>query len=1438
MKKILRCLLAAVFVMSLFAVCTFQSAAESTEYTDADGNVYTYTQTSSGVKINRIILKNFGTNLVIPDTINGTPVTALGNNLFGDYDAYTCSMVVGVTIPDTVKTLGVYTFNDCEKLQNVAFGNVTDITIYSGTFQSCFNLQSVTFGKTQNVTIAASAFARLTKLQKVDFGNPTGMVIKNSCFQKSGLREITVPKGVSLGQYVFSECPNLIKAEIYASPLKQTEKTTDPRTGKVISERDVFSEYLFYKCPVLRDVSITTYETIYPYMFSECPDLQTVNVGHATAIGNYAFANCPSLKNFTCNGKINIGRLSFENCSEMEYFDFSKVSKLDYASFANCSSLKNVNISNIGISEKCFSGCKSLTSLDLSGVTEIGSFAFAACTGLQELYFDHDIAVYDYAFQNCTGLKKIRIGDKVKCINLSYPSFESYRLAENIFEGCTNVEYIYIGAAFLPTVVTDNDIYLASDFFGFYHLDALETIEVSPNNPYYRSDNSVLYVDEGDVFILLCYPRAKKGAYYSTEKALADVHKDFTLGYLAFCRNRYIQEVNFTRPVVYPEFEENDTDLIYYGLLDRSFYDTSVEKVTFPKGGMKTIGYSMFADSAIRDIDLSDTQEIHSYAFAGCKNLTEANLLSCTDLRDYAFEDCTSLRTVNLPMWRIEYDPWHWSTDESEGVFSGCTALESVNMPLTEYIPEKFFSGCTSLVNVNAPKCEILGERCFFGCTALKKLDMTLNDIGKYALAGCSNLQSVMLKDAYIYEGAFTNCIALQNITGMQYIEKNAFAGCVSLKNLKLYGVRKIGDNAFKGCTSLYLAQFDNTKCTFGKNVFEGYTKLSFYCDENSDAYNYAVKNNIPVIAVSVGFQKDVYEYTGSKIEPGIIVSMGDMTLVQNTDYILTFEKNVNVGGATVTVHFIGDFEGLPDAYRVFTITRRSIQAAEVEYVEDYVYSGDDIKPAVVVKLDGKTLVEGVDYTIQYTSGADTGTMLFTIQGKGNYRDSIDCYYNIVRRDIAEATVCAIPDSVYTGEEICPVPTLTWNSFTLVYGEDFEVNWFDNVNAGFGTVVIYGLGNFSGTARVQFRIFGKDISSADVSAIADQTYTGQTIQPQVTITADGKVLTENVDYTVEYRNNTESGTASVIIRGIGNYSGVVEKSFTIYKNSVYAFTVFSETQMTATYDGTPLKPEMEVYFGTQLLREGVDYTVRLQNNVNAGTATVTICGIGLFEGERSYDFTILPCLFGAEDITVDGNTEYNGSAIEPQVTVYKNNKLLENGKEYTVTYSNNVEVGTAYLTVVGIGNYCGTVNLEFEIYAPADSGNVDKDTDKEQGGGKDPLPDDGQSESGQTPQKPQTSDTNSGSPGGNDAAQSGSKAPSAADANTQKDKQEPNAVPAPSIPKTGGDKEDADTVETVLWVCVTVPLLIVLNILDDKWRKKHGKKTFAQRIEDAANDCF
>ena len=68
-----------------------------------------------------------------------------------------------------------------------------------------------------------------------------------------------------------------------------------------------------------------------------------------------------------------------------------------------------------------------------------------------------------------------------------------------------------------------------------------------------------------------------------------------------------------------------------------------------------------------------------------------------------------------------------------------------------------------------------------------------------------------------------------------------------------------------------------------------------------------------------------------------------------------------------------------------------------------------------------------------------------------------------------------------------------------------------------------------------------------VFGISDQTYTGSALEPTVTVIDEDITLTEGMDYTVSYANNTDAGTATVIIRGKGDYRGTVRETFTINK---------------------------------------------------------------------------------------------------------------------------------------------------------------------------------------------------------------------------------------------------------------------------------------------------
>ncbi len=138
-----------------------------------------------------------------------------------------------------------------------------------------------------------------------------------------------------------------------------------------------------------------------------------------------------------------------------------------------------------------------------------------------------------------------------------------------------------------------------------------------------------------------------------------------------------------------------------------------------------------------------------------------------------------------------------------------------------------------------------------------------------------------------------------------------------------------------------------------------------------------------------------------------------------------------------------------------------------------------------------------------------------------------------------------------------------------------------------------------------------------------------------------------------------------------------------------------------TYDGTEKKPTVTVKDGSTVMSYGKDYTLAFFNNKEAGTAFVIVIGIGSYTGNVTKDFTIkAPVGNSLTDCTVTlGQTSYtyDGTKKEPTVTVKHGAKVLKEGTDYTVTYSNNIKVGTATANITGIGSYTGSVTKQFTI---------------------------------------------------------------------------------------------------------------------------------------------
>ncbi len=135
---------------------------------------------------------------------------------------------------------------------------------------------------------------------------------------------------------------------------------------------------------------------------------------------------------------------------------------------------------------------------------------------------------------------------------------------------------------------------------------------------------------------------------------------------------------------------------------------------------------------------------------------------------------------------------------------------------------------------------------------------------------------------------------------------------------------------------------------------------------------------------------------------------------------------------------------------------------------------------------------------------------------------------------------------------------------------------------------------------------------------------------------------------------------------------------------------------TYAYDGKTKTPSVTVKVNGKTLKKDTDYTVSYSNNTKVGTAKVTITGKGNYTGSVSKTYSIKN---NFKKATVSGisTKAFTGKNITQSITVKYNGKTLKNGTDYTVSYSNNKNIGTATVKIAGKGSYTGTITKTFKI---------------------------------------------------------------------------------------------------------------------------------------------
>ena len=223
---------------------------------------------------------------------------------------------------------------------------------------------------------------------------------------------------------------------------------------------------------------------------------------------------------------------------------------------------------------------------------------------------------------------------------------------------------------------------------------------------------------------------------------------------------------------------------------------------------------------------------------------------------------------------------------------------------------------------------------------------------------------------------------------------------------------------------------------------------------------------------------------------------------------------------------------------------------------------------------------------------------------------------------IENATVSAIADQPWVADGVEPALSVTLDGTTLSEGTDYRLQYFDNYDVGTASVVIEGIGAYTGSITKTFAIKG-NLAYATVSVSPTTvSYDGKPKTPAATVKFNGQKLAAGTDYAVTYANNTNLGTATLTVTGKGKYLGKKSTTFTIAGNLAMCSMTLSAS--TFTYNGQVKQPGVTVKLAGKTLRSGVDYTTTYTNNKLVGTAKVTVKGKGAYSGSNAKTFTIIP----------------------------------------------------------------------------------------------------------------------------------------------------------------------------------------------------------------------
>ncbi len=584
-------------------------------------------------------------------------------------------------------------------------------------------------------------------------------------------------------------------------------------------------------------------------------------------------------------------------------------------------------------------------------------------------------------------------------------------------------------------------------------------------------------------------------------------------------------------------------------------------------------------------------------------------------------------------------------------------------------------------------------------------------------------------------------------------------------------------DYTLKYTNNKNAAAYDSTKAPtltvtgkgdYSGKIVETFTILPITMDSIASDCDFTVDS------IVVAFKKGVTQ----KITP--VIRWNGVKLKAGTDYKVQWNDESDPEEGIVAYRTPGD-------YNVTIIPRGNFEGDGIDVTESIVNiplmssatvalaHGSSIKytdyfeeePILVVTYNGKKYEEG--YSVEFPEEIKVGNNTVTVVGDGEIFAGTKKYTLKITGDKLTAAKLLVDSScdyaeliaeggsyVYDGNEHIPAINAAFKMadgelIGLTDGDNCTITYpADGINAGTKTIVITGMGRFTGKVKYTYKILPYNIASGTddrfgIYELEEQTYVKSGIKPEVTCLDGENILVKGTDYTVTYKNNKKLNTddslpidklPQVVIKGKGNYKGTTVFTYRINRsdigllNDVSANDILykgkANTNRSAIIikdtDGTKLalnkdyKNPVYTYYEDSVMKDGTirtkDTEVLTSDIPRPGTIiNVAVEGMGFYEGtSKTATYRIGKVSIASATVKIS-NQIFTGKAIRPGLS---DMTFVLDGKKYTaeeiadvvdiVGYTNNIKKGTATVTLKGKTSsdgteYFGLKAVKFKILA-------------------------------------------------------------------------------------------------------------------------------------------